>query len=209
MAVVAPFMPYIMAAVAAGGAYVSAQQNAKAIDAAYEDQEEANLAARLLAADSYADLGAAKREIEDESLEASLAQQRDYIQAVGRVNLLAGASGTFGGSVDSMLRDIRQTRGANVSKIVKNRNTQLESLALDARNIERHGLASQTTRTFNKPSALATGLSVAGAGLQGYSAGLSLKDQMGQAKLANTAQQGNADIIGTPIGSSADYSSYS
>jgi hypothetical protein len=186
-------VPLVMMGISAMGAYAQADQNAKAVDAAYRDQEEANLAARLLTADSYADLGAAKREIEEESLEASLTQQKEYIQAVGRVNLIAGASGTFGGSVDSMLRDLRQTRGANVSKIVKNRNTQLEGLYAEARNIERQGLASQTTRTFHKPSALATGLGIAGAGLQGYSAGLTLKRQY-------TESRKKPEVLGGAIG---------
>ena len=190
-------VPFVMMAVSAAGAYVQAEQQAKAVESAQADLEASNLAARLLTADSYADLGAAKREIEEESLEASLAQQKEYIQAVGRVNLLAGASGTFGGSVDSMLRDLRQTRGANVSKIVKNRNTQLEGLYLNAKNIERQGLASQTTRTFNKPSALATGLGVASAGLQGYSSGLNLQRQY-------TESRKKKDILGGSIGGGID-----
>ena len=165
MAVVIPFIPYI---VAAAGAYASYDQGQKQADAMAKQQELNNEATLKSAVSQYSEMGAFEQEAARQNLNDSLDVQADRSRAVGRVNLMTAASGTSGLSMDSLLTDIRQSKGRNMETINQNRQTDLANFRQQASNI-RYGAASQMdTRTISRPSAVAAGLEVAGEATGAY-----------------------------------------
>lgn len=149
---------------------ISMQQQKYNAEAQQEMQEQNNAAIDRAAIAQYGDLSAAEDSIQEQAALEGLEQQKAAIQAKGRVNVLAASSGTYGGSIDSMLRDITATRGQNLSTIAKNRSTQLKEVKLQAEQIRYGAAASKSNRVFSKPS---SGEMVASVGLAGLQAGLS------------------------------------
>jgi hypothetical protein len=140
---------------------VSSMQSQKAeAEANASIQENNNREITRAALEQYGELSAAEDSIQEAAGQESLEQQKLYYKSKGRVDVLAGSSGTYGGSVDAMLLDLNQTRGQNLSTITKNRRTQLNEITLQATQIRNSARASKGTRVFNKPSGLQMGLSV-------------------------------------------------
>lgn len=195
-------LPYIMAAVAVAGSVYAGVQQQNLADAEEAQQDKNNKNTTEAAIAAMGDLSPAQRDIQNDSAEEGLKSQADYIRNVSQVNLMSGASGTYGGSVDSMLRDLATTRGRNMSQIVKNRDTQLQDIQKQAEQIRYGARANQDTRLFNKPSGFGIAVSAIGAGAQGYSAGSSFSQG---AKGAMGASGGSS----TPAPSTSFGSSYS
>lgn len=145
------------AAAVSGGAQVasgiiSGMQSRYDAEAQQEIQKNNNREIDRVAVANYSDLSRAETSIQESAALESLEQQKAYFKARGRVNVLAGSSGTAGGSVDSILRDLNQTKGQNISTITKNRRTQLDEIALQAEQIRQGAKASKSNRIFSKPS---------------------------------------------------------
>jgi hypothetical protein len=151
------------------GMQASAQANAE------EEQQRLNNKSTMEAAiASYGDLTPQERDIDAEAAQGGLKAQSEYLRSVGDMNLISGASGTYGGSVDSMLRDLKTTRGRNMSDVVANRSTELANVAAQAESIRYGARANMQTRIISKPTALGMGLDAAGAAASGASRGASL-----------------------------------
>src|SRR6185369_3671799 len=121
--------------VAAGSAIysgVSASNQAKR----EEEQQNLNNESTMKAAvESYGDLTPKERDADKEEARSGIKAQSDYLRSVGDMNVMSGASGTYGGSVDVMLRDLKTTRGRNMSDIVANRTTELDNTRAQAESI--------------------------------------------------------------------------
>lgn len=183
-------LPWIMMAVSAASAIYSGVQQGKVADANAEAQEKNNEALRVAAIQQYDDLSPAERDINEQSLEEGLAQKKQLIKERSRINLLAGASGTYGGSVDSMLSDLTRNYGQNISTIIRNRDTRLSEVAVQAEQIRYGARAQMTNRVFNKPSGVAIALDTAAAAGQGYQAGAGFAKTYNEASSAKTIKGG-------------------
>lgn len=122
---------------------------AKAMKKAQEEQWRQQLIATQEAYKTVADAerSAAKQYHADAiSNQASLLQQR------AQVALLAGATGTGGNSVSSMLNDLAAEGGRNQSTIIDNYENQKINFTNQLKSIQRGG----QMREFKKPSAVST-----------------------------------------------------
>jgi len=146
-----------------GSTLVGGLQARKDAEAQQEAQAINNKEIDKTAYANYSDLSRSEVSIQEQAGEASLEQQKAYFKARGRVVNIAGASGTAGGSVDSILSDLNRTKGQNLATITKNRRTQLDEVALQAEQIRQGAKASKSNRVFNKPSGLQIGLQVGAA----------------------------------------------
>src|SRR6185369_1871130 len=101
---VMPAIPIITLVVAAGSAIysgVSASNQAKR----EEEQQNLNNESTMKAAvEYYGDLTPKERDADKEEARSGIKAQSDYLRSVGDMNVMSGASGTYGGSVDVMLR---------------------------------------------------------------------------------------------------------
>lgn len=179
MAVVAPVVAWAAAnagtiAAVSAAASVAAQgysmysqsQAAKAETQAAEDQ---NKEAAIQAAAAYDDLTPAEIDANKQANDAAMAQQAESIQAKGRVNLFAAASGTLGGSVDSMLFDIDTIRSRNINSVIAQRESGLTSIRKQAEQIRQGGLSNQNRQPINSPSWVEGGLKIGTSIIQGIS----------------------------------------
>lgn len=173
-------VPYIMMAVSAASTFskgVSARKEAKNKE---RQQATNNLIIRQAAARSYGDVAKAEGDIYAEEHRESLKNQAAFIRAKGHVLNMAGASGTRGGAVDSMIRDLNQTRGANLNTIASNTGTQLDKIRKQTEDVRYTAQRQQGTKTFSKPSGFSIIAGTVGAGMKGYSAGSSFATVMGE-----------------------------
>ena len=136
MAVVAPAIPWVLASIGTATAIKSGLDQRRAAEAQEDLQEAQNLNMRKAAAQQYNDLIPAQRDVFEAAGEESIGAQAAHFQARGRVNALAGASGTHGGAVDSMLRDLRVTHGRNLRNIAHNRDVELDSIRARRKGIQ-------------------------------------------------------------------------
>lgn len=163
MAVTAPVAMYMMlATTVATTAYTVDAQNKQA-DAQEEAQKKNNEAVLKSVQNQYSEMGAFEQEAAQRNLNDSLAVQEDRSRAVGRVNLMSGASGTSGVSMDSMLTDIRQSSGRNMNQINQNRSTDLANFRQQAESIRYGGAGQMDNRSITRPSMVGAGLEIASA----------------------------------------------
>lgn len=179
MAVVAPVIAFAAAnagtiaavstaAAVAAQAYSMYSQN-QAAKAETSAAEEANKEAAIQAAASYDDLSPAEIDANRQANDAALAQQAESIQAKGRVNLFAAASGTGGGSVDSMLFDIDNIKAGNINQIITQRESGLLSIRNQAEQIRQGAIGSQSKRAISTPSWIENGLKLGTSVVKGIS----------------------------------------
>lgn len=161
-------VPAILAAVSAAAAIKTGLDARKSAQAAGDLQEEQNKNLRISAAQKYNDLIPAQRDTFETSAEDSIQAQAELFRAKGQVNVLAGASGTYGGSVDSMLRDLNATHGQNIRNIVHNRENEISGYKAQAEGIRYGAQREQGNRYFAKPSYLGIGASAVGSAASSY-----------------------------------------
>ena len=161
-------IPFILAGLTTAQVVMQGQEQKAMAEAQTKAQEQNNKSLRLAAVQQYDDLSRAERDAIDQSDRESLAQQKQALQAQGRINVMSGASGTYGGSVDSVLHDLVQTRGKNVAAIRSNRDTNLEDIRIQSEAIRFGARANQGNRIFSKPSSGAIALGAATSGLNSY-----------------------------------------
>lgn len=155
------------AAVAAQGYSMYSQNQAAKAEAHAADEQ--NKEAAIQAAAAYDDLSPAEIDANKQANDAAMAQQAESIQAKGRVNLFAAASGTLGGSVDSMLFDIDSIRSRNINSIISQRESGLTSIRKQAEQIRQGALSSQNRQSINSPSWIEGGLKIGTTLVQGLS----------------------------------------
>lgn len=106
------------------------------------------------AINQYGQLGESEHNVQENMLRSLLDNQLDVAAQQANAKLLAGASGTQGGSVNSMLFDIAQTGGRNQANIIYDRNQQLSQITKQAESIRYGARRQMGTRSFARPSAL-------------------------------------------------------
>lgn len=152
--------------VAAAGYSTYSQMQAAKEEA--KSQSELNKQQAVQAAASYDDLTPAEIDANRQAQEEALNQQAEAIQAKGRVNVFAAAAGTLGGSVDSMLFDIEQTKSQNINAILTQRESGLYSIKQQAEGIRQGAISSQSRKSINSPSWLDVGISAGSAAIKGF-----------------------------------------
>lgn len=155
------------AASVASTAYSIYSQN-QAASAQAKSASEQNQQAALQAAASYDDLSPAEIDANRQANDLAMQQQAEAMQARGRVNLFAAASGTMGGSVDSMLFDVNSTKDRNINSILMQREAGLYSIRQQAEQIRQGGIGAQNRTAISTPSWIEGGLKVGSAVIQGF-----------------------------------------
>lgn len=162
---------------------------AKAMKKAQEEQWRQQLIATQEAYKTVADAerSAAKQYHADAiSNQASLLQQR------AQVALLAGATGTGGNSVSSMLNDLAAEGGRNQSTIIDNYENQKINFTNQLKSIQRGGQVQM--REFKKPSAVSTlvqGIpSLASAYVTGSKSGMALGKALTDSRTYSSGTRG-------------------
>lgn len=149
--------------------YYSQSQQAKAQAQAASQQNE-QLAQQ--AVQSYDDLTPAEIDAQRNAADMELQQQAEALQAKGRVNVYAAASGTAGQSVDSMLFNIDAIKARNTNEILKQREAGLFSIKQQAEQSRQGAISSMSKQSIQQPSWLEAGLKIgtqAVSGLSSYS----------------------------------------
>lgn len=146
--------------------YYSQSQQAKAQAQAASQQNE-QLAQQ--AVQSYDDLTPAEIDAQRNAADMELQQQAEALQAKGRVNVYAAASGTAGQSVDSMLFNIDAIKARNTNEILKQREAGLFSIKQQAEQSRQGAISSMSKQSIQQPSWLEAGLKIGTQAVSGLS----------------------------------------
>lgn len=138
-----------------GGAYAaymlySGYASAKAAE---EQQRLNNEAIVKGALDQYHQLDAAERDINSQASEDLEKNQLSMLSLQESAKVMAGATGTQGSSVNSVLKDIAQTGGRNQAAIIANRTRSLDSITRQAKSLHDAAISGQDVRSLSRPSA--------------------------------------------------------
>ena len=133
------------------GGLLGGQDTAKAMKKAQEEEWRQRLEATREAYSSVAD---AERSAAKQYHSDFLNNQISLMQQRAQVAVMAGATGTGGSSITSMLNDLTAEGGRNQSTIIDNYENQQINFANQLKSIQRSG--QMQMRTFDKPSALGT-----------------------------------------------------
>ena len=136
--------------------FLSGNEEAKALKRQQEEQWKQQM---INVREQYRQLGDMERVANKEHHQQVQQNQISLLQQQAQVELLAGATGTGGGSVSAMLNDLSAQAGRNQAQLVDNFENQQQSFINQAKAIQTGG--QMQMRSFNKPSAfgsLASGL---------------------------------------------------
>lgn len=155
------------------GGLFGGQDTAKAMKKAQEEEWRQRLEATR---EAYSSVANAERSAAKQYHSDFLNNQISLMQQRAQVAVMAGATGTGGSSITSMLNDLTAEGGRNQSTIIDNYENQQINFANQLKSIQRGG--QMQMRTFDKPSALGTlvkGLpSLASSYVTGSKAGIEL-----------------------------------
>lgn len=146
--------------------FYSQSQQAKAQAEAVSQQNE-QLAKQ--AVESYDDLTSAEIDAQRNAADMELQQQAEALQAKGRVNVFAAASGTAGQSVDSMLFNIDAIRARNTNEILKQREAGLFSIKQQAEQSRQGAISNMSREAIQRPSWIEAGLKMGTQAVSGLS----------------------------------------
>lgn len=124
------------------------------------------------AVQSYDDLTPAEIDTQRNAADAELQQQAEALEAKGRVNVFAAASGTSGNSVDSMLFDVEAIKARNTNEILRQREAGLFSIKQQAEQNRQGAISGMNRQAIDKPSWIEAGIKMgtqAVSGLSDYS----------------------------------------
>lgn len=130
------------------GSMFGEDDTAKAMRKAQEEQWRQQLIATR---EAYASVANAERSAAKQYHSELLDNQVSLMQQRAQVALMAGASGTGGNSITSMLNDLTGDAGRNQSTIIDNYENQQIGFVNQLKSIQRGG--QMQMRTFEKPSA--------------------------------------------------------
>lgn len=131
------------------GGLFGGQDTAKAMKKAQEEEWRQRLEATR---EAYSSVANAERSAAKQYHSAFLNNQISLMQQRAQVAVMAGATGTGGSSITSMLNDLTAEGGRNQSTIIDNYENQQINFANQLKSIQRSG--QMQMRTFDKPSAL-------------------------------------------------------
>lgn len=152
-----------------------ASQEAKAMKKAQEEQWRQQM---INVREQYSQLAGQQRAAAKQYHTEAISNQVNLLQQQSVVELMAGATGTQGSSVTSMLNDLAGDAGRNQAQIIENYSNEQQSFINMAKAIQTGG--QMQMREFKKPSAISTiagSLSkAAGAYLTGSQTGKALSE---------------------------------
>lgn len=119
--------------------------------------------------EQYRQLGDLERQANKEFHQDLIQNQVSLLQQQAQVELMAGASGTGGASISSLLGDLSGQAGRNQSQLIDNFENQQQSFINQAKAIQTGGQMQQ--RSFEKPSAFSSLLSGVGSAATSYLSG--------------------------------------
>ena len=146
--------------------FYSQSQQAKAQAEAVSQQNE-QLAKQ--AVESYDDLTPAEIDAQRNAADMELQQQAEALQAKGRVNVFAAASGTAGQSVDSMLFNIDAIKARNTNEILKQREAGLFSIKQQAEQSRQGAIRNMSREAIQRPSWIEAGIKMGTQAVSGLS----------------------------------------
>lgn len=146
--------------------YYSQSQQAKAQAQAASEQ---NKQLAQQAVYSYDDLTPAEIDAQRNAADQELQQQSEALEAKGRVNVFAAASGTAGQSVDSMLFNIDAIKARNTNEILRQREAGLFSIKQQAEQSRQGAISSMSRQAIDKPSWIEAGLKIGTQAVSGIS----------------------------------------
>lgn len=171
------------------GGLFGGQDTAKAMKKAQEEEWRQRLEATREAYSSVAD---AERSAAKQYHSDFLNNQISLMQQRAQVAVMAGATGTGGSSITSMLNDLTAEGGRNQSTIIDNYENQQINFANQLKSIQRSG--QMQMRTFDKPSALGTlvkGIpSIASSYVTGSKAGMALGKAITESRTYSSGTRG-------------------
>lgn len=165
------------------------QDTAKAMKKAQEEEWRQRLIATR---DAYSSVADAERSAAKQYHSDFLNNQISLMQQRAQVAVMAGATGTGGSSITSMLNDLTAEGGRNQSTIIDNYENQQINFANQLKSIQRGG--QMQMRTFDKPSALGTLIkgipSLASSYVTGSKAGMALGKAITESRTYSSGTRG-------------------
>ena len=128
--------------------------------------------------EQYSEMSKAERSEIQANLEDSQEVQAEYLRRKANISLLSNTTGTSGLSINQLLAANRGEQGKNFDTLLKNRTVMLDNFRNQASSIRAGGINQTDTRVLQRPSLLAAGLEMGAAGIQGYSAGSKIGEQL-------------------------------
>lgn len=142
---------------ATAASFYQQSQQAKAQEQAAKKQNE-QLAQQAI--ESYDDLTPAEIDAQRNAADMELQQKAEAMQAKGRVNVFAAASGTAGQSVDSMLFNIDAIKARNTNEILRQREAGLFSIKQQAEQSRQGAISNMSREAIQRPSWIEAGLKI-------------------------------------------------
>ena len=165
------------------------QDTAKAMRKAQEEEWRQRLIATR---DAYSSVADAERSAAKQYHSDFLNNQISLMQQRAQVAVMAGATGTGGSSITSMLNDLTADGGRNQATIIDNYENQQINFANQLKSIQRGG--QMQMRTFDKPSALGTLIkgvpSLASSYVTGSKAGMALGKAITESRTYSSGTRG-------------------
>lgn len=171
------------------GGLFGGRDTAKAMQKAQEEEWRQRLEATR---EAYSSVANAERSAAKQYHSDFLNNQISLMQQRAQVAVMAGATGTGGSSIASMLNDLTAEGGRNQSTIIDNYENQQINFANQLKSIQRSG--QMQMRTFDKPSALGTlvkGIpSLASSYVTGSKAGMALGKAITESRTYSSGTRG-------------------
>lgn len=171
------------------GGLFGGRDTAKAMQKAQEEEWRQRLEATR---EAYSSVANAERSAAKQYHSDFLNNQISLMQQRAQVAVMAGATGTGGSSITSMLNDLTAEGGRNQSTIIDNYENQQINFANQLKSIQRSGQVQM--RTFDKPSALGTlvkGIpSLASSYVTGSKAGMALGKAITESRTYSSGTRG-------------------
>ncbi|AWD90759.1 hypothetical protein [Pseudomonas phage Alpheus] len=168
MAIAIPIMMYAAAAASVASAVISVQDSKNQADASAEQQEIHNREQAKAMEQSYGDLSQVEQDALLEEADANTEMQKSYMQARGRVNTMAAAAGMAGNSVAVQEQGLARDRQSNLDNILATRQSKLDNVTNQARQIRSQGQAGMDYSPISRPSWAAGALKIGGTALSSF-----------------------------------------
>lgn len=171
------------------GGLFGGRDTAKAMQKAQEEEWRQRLEATR---EAYSSVANAERSAAKQYHSDFLNNKISLMQQRAQVAVMAGATGTGGSSITSMLNDLTAEGGRNQSTIIDNYENQQINFANQLKSIQRSG--QMQMRTFDKPSAFGTlvkGIpSLASSYVTGSKAGMALGKAITESRTYSSGTRG-------------------
>lgn len=159
---------YVATAVAIASTIYSVVQANELADAQEEAQKKQNEQVSKETIANYEQLSEAELALQQQTLDATLDNQKGYIKEKGRINVMAAAMGTGGMSVSSQLSDLERVKYSNYNTILLNRQAGMDNIADQAESLRYQAAGSMNVSPISRPSWAAAALDIGSQALGGY-----------------------------------------